>query len=56
MRNADYIYAVASIRVKEKSLLTDSDVQTMTGMKSEREVLSYLKERGAMPSLSYKVS
>ena len=46
MRNADYIYAVASIRVKEKSLLTDSDVQTMTGMKSEREVLSYLKERG----------
>ncbi len=46
MRDADYIYAVASIRAKEKTLLTDSDIQTMVGMKSESEVLSYLKERG----------
>ena len=46
MRDADYIYAVASIRVKEKSLLTDSDVQSMIGMKSENEVLSYLTEKG----------
>ena len=46
MRDADYIYAVASIRAKEKTLLTDADVQTMVGMKSEKEVLSYLTERG----------
>ncbi|MCR5213214.1 MAG: V-type ATPase subunit [Eubacterium sp.] len=46
MKKADYIYAVASIRVKEKSLLTDADVQTMCGMKSEGEVLSFLTERG----------
>ena len=46
MRDADYIYAVACIRAKEKYLLTDSDVQTMVGMKGEKEVLSYLTERG----------
>ncbi len=46
MKKADYIYAVASIRVKEKSLLTDADVQTLCGMKSDREVLSFLTERG----------
>ena len=46
MRDADYIYAVASIRAKEKTLLTDSDVQSMVGMKSEKEVLTYLTERG----------
>ena len=38
MRDADYIYAVACIRAKEKTLLTDADVQTMVGMKSEKEV------------------
>ena len=46
MRYADYIYAVACIRAKEKTLLTDADVQTMVGMKSEKEVLSYLTEKG----------
>ena len=46
MRDADYIYAVACIRAKEKTLLTDADVQTMIGMKSEKEVLSYLTEKG----------
>lgn len=46
MRDVDYIYAVACIRAKEKTLLSDSDIQTMVGMKSEKEVLSYLKERG----------
>ena len=46
MRDADYIYAVASIRVMEKSLLTDADVQSMIGMKSEAEVLGYLTEKG----------
>ena len=46
MKDADYIYAVACIRAKEKTLLTDSDIQTMVGMKSEKEVLSFLTERG----------
>ncbi len=46
MKDADYIYAVACIRAKEKSLLTDADIQTMVGMKSEKEVLAYLTERG----------
>lgn len=46
MRDADYIYAVACIRAKEKTLLNDADVQTMVGMKSEKEVLSYLTEKG----------
>ena len=46
MRNADYIYAVAYIRAKEKTLLTDSDIQTMAGMSGEKEVLGYLVEKG----------
>ena len=46
MRDADYIYAVACIRAKEKTLLTDADIQSMVGMKSEKEVLSYLTEKG----------
>ena len=46
MRDADYIYAVACIRAKEKTLLNDADVQTMIGMKSEKEVLSFLTEKG----------
>lgn len=46
MRDADYIYAVACIRAKEKTLLNDADVQTMVGMKSEKEVLSFLTEKG----------
>ena len=45
MRDADYIYAVACIRAKEKTLLTDADIQSMVGMKSEKEVLSYLTEK-----------
>ena len=32
MKDADYIYAVACIRTKEKSLLKDSDIQTISGM------------------------
>ena len=46
MRDADYIYAVACIRAKEKTLLNDADIQSMVGMKSEKEVLSYLTEKG----------
>ena len=36
MKNADYIYAVACIRAKEKTLLTDSDIHTMIGMNGEK--------------------
>lgn len=46
MSKMDYLFAVASIRVREKYLLTDADVSQMAGMKDEREVLQYLTERG----------
>jgi len=46
MKKSDYIYAVASIRAQEKSLLTDADIQAMVGLKSEAAVLTYLTERG----------
>lgn len=41
-----YIFAVARIRVKEKSLLTDAEVRQMTAMPDEKSVLSYLSDRG----------
>ena len=44
MRDADYIYAVACIRAKEKTLLTDADIQSMVGMKSEKEVMLLKKK------------
>ncbi len=46
MKDADYIYAVACIRAKEKSLLKDSDIQAMSGLKDEKAVISYLIDRG----------
>lgn len=46
MRDADYIYAVACIRTKEKSLLKDTDIQTISGLPSEKAVITYLNERG----------
>ena len=46
MNNLDYIYAVSRIRVKEKSLLTDSDISAMIAMKTEDEVLDYLQSKG----------
>ena len=46
MKNADYIYAVASIRVKEKSLLSDTDIQTLIGMKDKKDILQFIKEKG----------
>ena len=39
MGDLDYIFAVARIRVKEKSLLSDTDISQMTAMKDERAVL-----------------
>jgi len=46
MRDNQYAYAVARIRVKEKNLLTDADVARMAGMRDADEVLAFLKERG----------
>jgi V/A-type H+-transporting ATPase subunit C len=46
MKNADYIYAVASIRVKEKTLLSDTDIQTLVGMKDKKDILQFIKEKG----------
>ena len=46
MRDADYIYAVACIRTKEKSLLKDADIQTISGLPSENAVITYLTDRG----------
>jgi Archaeal/vacuolar-type H+-ATPase subunit C len=46
MKDADYIYAVACIRTKEKSLLKDSDIQTISGLSTEGAVITYLIERG----------
>ncbi len=46
MKDADYIYAVARIRAKEKSLLSDGDVQVMTGLPDAAAVIQYLKDRG----------
>ena len=46
MKDADYIYAVACIRTKEKNLLKDSDIQTISGLSSESAVITYLTERG----------
>ena len=46
MGDLDYVYAVARIRVKEKSLLSDGDIAQMTAMKDEKSVISYLEDRG----------
>ncbi|MEE8836449.1 MAG: V-type ATPase subunit [Eubacteriales bacterium] len=46
MNDLQYVYAVARIRVKEKSLLTDADVRSMAAMKDEKEILAFLADRG----------
>ena len=46
MSDLKYVYAVARIRVKEKTLLTDADISQMTAMKDEKAVLGYLTDRG----------
>ena len=42
----NYVYAVARIRVREKTLLTDADISQMAGMASADAVLDYLISRG----------
>ncbi len=46
MSDLDYVYAVARIRVKEKSLLSDMDISQLAGMDDERGVLAYLEDKG----------
>lgn len=46
MSDVKYVYAVARIRVKEKSLLTDMDISQMVGMKDDTAVTAYLADRG----------
>lgn len=42
----NYVYAVARIRVRENSLLSDADISQMAGMASADAVLDYLIARG----------
>ncbi|MBR4165512.1 MAG: V-type ATPase subunit [Lachnospiraceae bacterium] len=46
MSDLNYAYAVARIRVLEKYLLSDSDIEQMIAMPSDEAVLAFLKERG----------
>ena len=46
MGDLNYSYAVARIRVREKSLLSDADVSQMAGLKDADAVLSFLLDRG----------
>ena len=46
MKDMDYIFAVARIRVLEKSLLSDADISQMTALKDEQAVLSFLTDKG----------
>ena len=46
MSELNYAYAVARIRVLEKYLLSDSDIEQMIAMPSDAAVLTFLKERG----------
>ncbi len=42
----DYAFAVARIRVLEKKLLTDKSIEQMISAPDEKQILSYLAERG----------
>ena len=46
MGDNSYAFAVARIRVKEKKLLTDSDISQLAGMKDDAAVLAWLSDRG----------
>lgn len=46
MGDLDYVYAVARIRVKEKSLLGDMDISQLTGMPDAKSVIGYLEDKG----------
>ena len=46
MRDTEYIFAVARIRVLERNLLSDDDVRQMCGMPDVKSVVSYLADKG----------
>ena len=46
MNDLDYIFAVARIRVKEKTLLTAGDFRQMASLKDEEAVLEFLQSHG----------
>ncbi|MEE3419744.1 MAG: V-type ATPase subunit [Lachnospiraceae bacterium] len=46
MSEKNYFFAVARIRVREKYLLTDSDISQMAGLPDEKSVVSYLLDKG----------
>ena len=46
MSDWEYAYAVAHVRALEANLLSGSDIEQMTNLKDEGQVLTYLKERG----------
>ena len=46
MADWDFTYAVARIRALESGLLSDSDVEAMTALKNEEQVIAFLKEKG----------
>ena len=41
-----YEFSIGSVRAKEKSLLSSSDLEQMIGMKSEAELIRFLKDKG----------
>lgn len=46
MNELDYIFAVAALRVKEKSLLSNQDVAQMVSLPTEEAVLDFLRTKG----------
>ena len=46
MKDMDYIFAVARIRVLEKTLLSDADISQMIALKDEQAVLAFLSDKG----------
>ena len=46
MRDSDYIFAVARIRVLEKGLLSPEDIRQLVALKDTSAVLSFLRGRG----------
>ena len=46
MSGWEYAYAVAHVRALESNLLSGADIEQMTALKDDGQVLAYLKERG----------
>lgn len=46
MNDLDYIYADSRIHSREKGLLSDADIRSMIGMKTEEEIMDFLSSKG----------